>query len=184
MGQQPTYASMVCLLRRDNRVDTIGRGRIQRWILEKHLLALLAVAIDVFPCLRCPVGENVRANADNITILIMEALDPKVRSSSDLPEQEHYGRDSSQSRSRISAQRMEIVNIDHVRDTIDDSLYTSNVSRRTSHSQYVLTTSRSAQIILAIERLPNKRWSSRVIVLRMRGIKFQDGREREMDGRK
>lgn len=42
------------------------------------------MAVDVFPSLRCAVNEGIRADADDLAILIVECLDPGVLLTADL----------------------------------------------------------------------------------------------------
>lgn len=42
------------------------------------------MTVDVFPSLRCAVDEGIRADANDLAILIMECLDPGVLLTTDL----------------------------------------------------------------------------------------------------
>lgn len=76
MRHESSHAGVIRSVYCEYTLHVVWSRGVELWILNECFLTSFLVAIDVFPSLRCAVNESIRADADDLTILIVECLDP------------------------------------------------------------------------------------------------------------
>lgn len=127
MSHESSHAGVIRSVYRYNTICAIWSRSVELRILNECLLSSFLVAVDVFPGLRCAVDEGIRADTDDLAILIVECLDPGVLLAIDLVDELWDEGDSGKFWSGVAAQRVDAEGIKSVAEVVYEELSIINV---------------------------------------------------------
>lgn len=76
MRHESSHARVIRSVYCDYTLYVVWSRSVELRVLNERFLSSFLVAIDIFPSLGCAVDKSIRADADDLTILIVECLDP------------------------------------------------------------------------------------------------------------